>query len=405
MAASASPAPAFQALSRAANAIRLQGAIMLALAPLTFAVFGGLSLAGLAVNLVAIPLVSFVLVPLVLAGALAVLVAPAGSSFFFNVAAQIYEWFWPGLTWAADHEFALWRATPEIWWFPFAMLAALVLLRRWPPALRVSATCALLPLVFAPDRMPEPGTARVNVLDVGRGTAALVFTHSHVLLFDTGDSWNTRGARLRRWVLPELDARRREQVDLLVLPTLDGDRAQGAAALAFERRVQALLVGGGWPASSLPVGRCTDSEFRWDGIRFETFAAGAGSKYCALRLSVGAHAILLGGEFDGAAERELVARVAPGALASDAVIISRPGSTASAPEWIEASAAVLAIATGGIANSRSRDVALARWRASAAVVLDTRREGGIELGLGTSGVRVAGMARASSYPFVWRRSQ
>jgi competence protein ComEC len=389
-----------------ANAARLQCAVMVALAPLTFAVFGGLSLAGLAVNLVAIPLVSFVLVPLVLAGALAVFVTPGWSHLFFKTAAGLYDAIWPALTGAADWELSLWRAQPALWWFPFAMLAALVLLRRWPTSLRVSAACAVLPLVFAPARMPDPGVARVSVLDVGRGTAALVFTHSHVLLFDTGDSWNTRGTRLRRWMLPALDALGRDRIDLLVLPALDADRAEGAAALAFERQVQALLVGGGWPASSLPVRRCTDSEFRWDGVRFQSFAAGEGGRYCALRVSVGSHAILLGGDLDVAAERGLVARIAPGTLASDVVLISRQASsTASAPEWIEASAAKLAIATGGIANSQSREVTLARWRASGAEVLDTRRAGGIELGLGTSGMRVLAVARVSRYPFVWRRSQ
>jgi competence protein ComEC len=407
MAASALAVPLSPAMvSSGVNAVRLQCAIMLALAPLTFAVFGGISLAGLAVNLVAIPLVSFVLVPLVLAGTLAVLVAPALSHACFWIAARLYEGFWPVLAWAADREFALWNATPALWWFPFAMLAALVLLRSWPPAMRVSAACALLPLVFAPSRTPEPGAVRINVLDAGRGTAALVFTHSHVLLFDTGDSWNTRGARLRRWVLPALDALRRERIDLLMLPTLDGDRARGAAVLVFEREVQELLVGGGWQSTSLPVRRCTDSEFRWDGVLFQSFAAGAGGDYCVLRISVGPHAILLGGDLDAQAELGLVARVAPGALASDVVIISRQASsTASAPEWIEASAARLAIATGGIANSHSRGVTLARWRASGAMVLDTRRAGGVELGLGTSGVSVVAAARISRYPFAWRRSQ
>ena len=407
MAASASAARvSFATLAGAGSAIRMQCAITLALAPLTFAVFGGLSLAGLAVNLIAIPAVSFVLVPLVLAGALAVLVAPAWSHVFFNIAASLYEWVWPLLAWAADREFALWRVSPALWWFPFAMLAALVLLRRWPAPLRLTATCAALPLWFAPVRAPEPGAARVSVLDVGRGTAALVATHSHVLLFDTGDSWNVQGARLRRWVLPALDALGLDRVDLLVLPALDGDRAHAAAALAFEREVRAIVVGGGWPASSLPVRKCTDSEFRWDGVRFQSFAAGMGGKYCVLRISVDEHAILLGGDADGAAERGLVARLASGALASDAVIVSRQASSmASAAQWIEASAAKLAIATGGVANSQSREVTLERWRASGAMVLDTRRAGGIELGLGTSGVQVLATARDSSYPFVWRRSQ
>jgi competence protein ComEC len=254
--------------------------------------------------------------------------------------------------------------------------------------------------------VPESGAARLSVLDAGRGAAALLVTHSHVLLFDTGDSWNTRGARLRRWVLPALDALGREKVDLLVLPALDADRAQGAAALAFERGVGTILVGGGWPGTSLPVRHCTDTEFRRDGVRFQSFAAGAGGKYCVLRVSAGAHAILLGGDLDMPAERGLVARIGPGALASDVVLVSRQASsTASAPEWIEASAARLAIATGGVADSRSRDVTLARWRESGATVLDTRRSGGLELGLGTSGVRVVAAARHSRYPFVWRRSQ
>ena len=390
--------------TRIADLVRLQCAIVLALAPLTFAVFDGLSISGLVVNLVAIPLVSFVLVPLVLGGTLAVLVAPGWCHVFFGVAALLYEWVWPALVFAADLDFSLWRATPASWWYAFATLAALILLRRWPLSLRASAACAALPLMFAPSRLPEPGTARISVLDAGRGAATLVFTHSHVLLFDTGDSWNTRGARLRQWVLPALDILQRDHIDLLVLPSLDRDRAQAAAALAIERGVRAVLVGGAWPANSLPVQPCRDSELHWDGVRIQSFAAGSGGRYCALRISVGAHAVLLGGDLDVAAERALIARVGREALASDAVVVSRHASpVASAPEWIEASAAGLAIATGGIVNSHSREVTLARWRAAGARVLDTRRDGGIQLGLGTSGVDVVAVARASRYPFVWRR--
>jgi len=391
-------------LARGAAAARLQFAILLALAPLTFAVFGGLSLVGLVTNLVAIPLVSFVLVPLVLAGALAVFLVPASSHFFFGVAARLYEECWPALTWAADREFALWRAAPADWWFPFAMLAALVMLRRWPASLRWSAACAVLPLAFAPSRMPEPGSARLSVLDAGRGMAALVTTHSHVLLFDTGDSWSTHGTRLRRWVLPALDALGHDRVDLVVLPALDGDRAIGAAALAFEREVPALLVGGGWPASAMPARPCVDSEFLWDGVRFQTFVAGEGGQDCVLRVSAGSHAVLLGGDLDAAAERGLVGRLAPETLASTVVLMSRQASsTASTREWIEASAAVLAIATGGIANSRSRATTLSRWRASGATVVDTRRVGGVEFGFGTSGLSQVAMARVSRFPCVWRR--
>jgi competence protein ComEC len=404
VASSDGPPGAATKLSRVAAVIRLQFAIMLALAPFTFAVFDSLSIAGLWVNLIAIPVVSFVLVPLVLAGVLVALVAPAGSRAIFGAAADLYDLAWPALTSAADSEFALWRATPEWWWFGFASVAGLVLLRRWPLALRLPAMCAVLPLLFAPSRMPEPGAARVIVLDAGRGSAVLLFTHSHVLLFDTGDSWNTRGGRAREVVLPALDVMAARTVDLLVLPTLNEDRALGAALLAFEREVRSLSVGGGWPATSLPVSACRDSQVHWDGVAVQTFAVGEAARYCALRVSSGSHAILLAGDLDQRAERELIARLPRDALASDVVLMSRHGSSAgSSLQWIEATSAELGIAAGGAPDSQSRAITLARWRRAGVDVLDTRRDGAIELGLGTRGIRVIAVARASRYPFIWRR--
>ena len=116
--------------------------------------------------------------------------------------------------------------------------------------------------------------------------------------------------------------------------------------------------------------------------------------------------LLLGGDVDAAAERDLLSRLPVGALASDVVLMSRQASAlGSSPQWIEATAAGLAIATGGIADSQSRAMTLERWRGAGAAILDTRRDGGIELGIGTGGVRVLAMARTSRYPFVWRRSQ
>jgi competence protein ComEC len=403
-AASETPAGAATPLVRAAAVVRLQAAIMLALAPLTFAVFDSVSVAGLWVNLIAIPLVSFVLVPLVLTGVVAELMAPAMSPPCFDAAAGLYHLAWPGLTWAADSPLALWRATPGAWWFAYGLCACLVLLRRWPLALRLPAVCAALPLLFAPARPIESGTARISVLDAERGSAVLLFTRSHVLLFDTGDTWGSRGSRVREIVLPALDAHARHTVDLLVLPTLNEDRAHGAALLAFERKVSGVLVGGGWPATSLPVTTCEDSRFRWDGVVFQTFGVGTSRRYCVLRVAAGARGIVLTGDMDHAAERELISRLPRGLLESDVVLMSRQGSRAgSAPQWIEATDAAVAIAAGGIAGSRSRADTFARWRRSGAAVLDTRRDGAMELGLGTRGASVIAVARVSRYPFVWRR--
>jgi competence protein ComEC len=389
---------------RVLRMLRLQLAIMVTLAPLTFAVFGSLSLVGFGVNLLAIPLISFVFVPLVLMGAILAWWLPALDGLPFAAAAKLYEWSWPGLVWAADLEPSTWRVEPAAWWFAFALPAALWTLWRWPVSLRLSGAALWLPLMFAPSRLPEPGLARVDVLDTGRGAAVLVTTHAHALLFDTGDSWNTRGTALARSVLPALDAYGIRRVDLLVLPRLDADRAAGAALLAFDRDVRHILVGGGWPASRLPATTCREARFSWDAVTVEVFTAGRGGT-CVLRVVAGTRAVLLAGDLDAAAERELLSRWPPG-ISHDVVVMSRQaGGAGSSPEWIESSGAALAIATGGIATSDARTRALARWRDAGVRVLDTRADGAVQFVFGTQGIGGLATARSARYPFAWRRPE
>jgi hypothetical protein len=44
-----------------------------------------------------------------------------------------------------------------------------------------------------------------------------------------------------------------------------------------------------------------------------------------------------------------------------------------------------------------------RWRDAGVAVLDTRRDGGVEIAFGTHGIAVRGPARAARYSFAWRR--
>jgi competence protein ComEC len=385
----------------AREALRLQIAVMVALAPLTFAVFDSVSIGGLAVNLLAIPLVSLLLVPLVLIGALLALALPGLEAPFFALAAWIYGACWPALVWAADLPVARWTVSAPTWWLLCALPAVGVGLWRWPGGLRLSAACLVLPLLFAPSRMPEPGVVRARILDAGRGSSAFVVTATQVLVFDTGDGWNTAGTRIRQVALPALDALGRTRVDELVLPTLTPDRAAGAAWLAHERSLGRVRVGGGWPASSLPVEPCGDGDFRLDGVTFQFYSARG--RYCVLRIVAGPRSILLAGDLDVPAERALLARLPSGALKSDVVVLSRQASSVgSSVQWIEATAPTLAIASGGAEHSAARAAAIARWRRAGAVVLDTRSEGAMEVTIGTRGV-VVERARRARYPFAWRR--
>ena len=140
-------------------------------------------------------------------------------------------------------------------------------------------------------------------------------------------------------------------------------------------------------------------------MQLQVFAA-RGGDYCVLRVVAGGHALLLSGDLDAGAERELLARWPPPRLAADVVVMSRQaGAAGSGPEWIESSGAGLAIATGGIAGSDARARTLARWRDAGVRVLDTRAAGAIQFVFGTRGIVQLATARSARYPFAWRRPE
>jgi competence protein ComEC len=255
-----------------------------------------------------------------------------------------------------------------------------------------------LPLVFPPGDA-SPGRAYIDVFDAGRGSVVLVRTREHSLLFDTGDAWGTRGARMAGIVLPALDAARVRRVDRLLLPTLDEDRARGAALLAAERGLEEVWAAAPWPGNAI-ARYCADSRWNWDGVSFQSYAQG---RHCMLRVSVGEVALLIPGDLDSAGEQALLARAGVDALASDVVVIGRQASEiASSRGWIEAIAPGLAVATGGIDGAQSRQRVMDRW-ARVARVPDTRRDGGVQLQLSEQGVELLGLARPGGFPFHWRR--
>ena len=138
-------------------------------------------------NALAVPLVTFGVVPLVLLGIVLNLAGPALATTSWQLAAWLWRWVWVGLEWLAEHGPALILTQS-----PATAVAALVSVglllwllplgrqRRWFALLLVAS------LALVPARRPAVGRVIVNVLDVGQGLAVVVQTHTRVLVFDTG---------------------------------------------------------------------------------------------------------------------------------------------------------------------------------------------------------------------------
>lgn len=290
--------------------VREQGVVTVALAPLTLLLFGQWSVVGLAANLVAIPLVTLLITPLALLG---VLLPP-----LWDVAAWAVQGLSLGLQWLAQWSWAALFRPVAPW--PLALAAVLggvLLVLRLPWAVRLAGVLLLWPaLLYMPPR-PAPGQFELLALDVGQGSAVLLRTAHHSLLYDTGPRYGPQPDAADagdRVVLPLLRALG-ERLDTVVVSHRDSDHAGGAAS------VQAAQPQARWLSSfdADPARRCLAGQrWHWDGVDFEVLHPqpahyaedGSGrlssnAMSCVLRISNGAQSAWLGGDIDAAQEVRL----------------------------------------------------------------------------------------------------
>jgi competence protein ComEC len=262
--------------------LREQAWIGVALMPLTLLLFDAVSIAGFVVNLVAIPVFSFVLVPLALIGALLPPFAAPLQALAFDAATWLHGGLWPALRAIADLPGStLATSAPWPWWWLAAALLGGSLLPV-PARLRGVALLAVLPLIAAATAGPAFGRATLTVLDVGDAGAMLLRTRNHALLLGTGGGRDRAGHSVERHVLPWLRRTRVHRLDALVVARATAFEVPAAARLLAALPIREIWVGTEWRGAPEPVRSCPPrAARRLDGVLVEWLGA---------ELAVGAHA-------------------------------------------------------------------------------------------------------------------
>jgi competence protein ComEC len=336
--------------------LKIHGLLAFGLSPFLLFFFLQTSLIAPIANIIAIPFISLIIVPLLLlASILLWLFEPLGIV-MLHLADYLLSLFWPILNYLAVVPYANYsvQAIPFYYILSLAVGTVLLLAPRGFPAKWLGVLGFAPLLLFTPPH-PDKNEFLFTLLDVGQGLAAVIQTYSHTLVFDTGpkfgESFNTGTAVIQ----PFLQSRGIRKIDTLIISHGDNDHIGGALPLINQVSVNTILtsITNKLP-NSLPC--YSGPAWHWDGVYFEVLSPNQhdvdskNNLSCVLKVSNNQGSVLLTGDIEKAAEKRLVERY-PASLNATILVAPHHGSkTSSSLPFINAVKPKLVLIPAGYRN-------------------------------------------------------
>ncbi|XOV77580.1 MAG: DNA internalization-related competence protein ComEC/Rec2 [Aestuariibacter sp.] len=336
---------------------KLQALLSVLMMPLVVYQFGGISVIAPVVNIIAVPLVTFVLLPLSLLStglmALQFELAPLLTELtlaLFELSQQALE--------VAVEKSPAWFASVSLSLSQTLCLAIACILLvlptgLWPrwwalvfvvPALSQFATSGQ----YVPSKNQLQSIWKLHVFDVGQGLAMAIERGPHILLVDTGASFPSGFSMSNAVLIPFLKARGVHYLPGLIVSHDDNDHAGGLEDLLQVYPVAKIIRSG--------QGCNAGSSEQWHGLEiiylWPEVASGKIDNHhsCVLKISDGQHSILLPGDIEKRAEKLLLQRNS-GNLRANVLIAPHHGSnTSSSSAFLKAVAPDLAVFAQGFGN-------------------------------------------------------
>jgi competence protein ComEC len=382
---------------------RAQWLIAVGLLPVLLVLNLPISLSGPFANLVAVPWVSFVILPPALLGTLLLPVPLVGEGLLW-VAGGALQWLFVFLGWVALWLPAWMPSAIPAWAWALSLLGAVMLLLPAGVPVRGLGWPLLLLCVFPPLKSVPHGEVEVLQLDVGQGLAILMRTRNHALLYDAGPRFGEFDIG-QRVVLPAIRKAGVTHLDMMLISHADADHAGGAQAVYAGVPVARVLGGEQTRLpDSLNAELCAnDKSWEWDGVLFSTWrwdqAREGNQASCVLMIDAQGERLLLTGDIDVEAEQALIASGRD--VRADWLQSPHHGSrTSSSKNFLRA------VSPRGVLISRGRNNAfghphplvMSRYRWMGIATYDSAESGALNLQLGTFGEPWS--QRASRY--FWR---
>ncbi|MCU6240161.1 ComEC family protein [Enterobacter asburiae] len=288
------------------NLIYLQVGMLMLLMPLQVLIFHGFSISSLVANLFAVPLVTFVSVPLILLGMLLHLLPLAAPESIVWFAADKSL---AGLFWLLMRLPDGWQSVDQRWQY-MTLLPWLIIIgwrfRAWKTLPAVCLVGSAL-LTFPLWRTEKSESWTLHMLDVGQGLAMVIERQGKAILYDTGLAW-PGGDSAQRLIIPWLRWHHLRP-EGVILSHEHLDHAGGLASLQKA-----------WPdawvrsplrqAGHRPCFR--GQRWKWQGLSFtvhwppENYPAQGNNHSCVVKVDDGEQSVLLTGDIEAQAEQAML---------------------------------------------------------------------------------------------------
>ena len=320
--------------------------LTIGLAPLLAYFFQEISLISPLANFIAIPWVSFLIVPTILSAIFLLFISPWLAYHFLIFAENNLRFLFDFLQLLAELPLASFHlAAASLWVVLFGIIGVFLLLSPRSFPARHLAIIFFLPLFSGTKNELQKGEFKVFLLDVGQGLSTVVQTRKHLLVFDTGVRYSKKFDMGKAVVFPFLNGSGVSKIDRLVISHTDNDHIGGLESLKNSIEIHS-LVSSATIHGSTPC--LAGQQWQWDGIRFNFLSPSLerfGSKNnnsCVLKIESSYGSALLTGDIEAAAETRLVKNHAE-ALKSNLLIAPHHGSKTSStsaflekvrPKWV-----------------------------------------------------------------------
>lgn len=306
--------------------VHLQFGLLIILLPFQLYLFNGANFFSFIVNLWAIPIISFITVPLIMLGLLT----------FFLSFLQPIIWHWVDLSinlafGCASLFLPYWQnsgAIPLLLGFLGIGIILIIKMSWW----RHHFICIVVigAILYCEFVVSSRYQWRISMLDVGHGLAVILEKEGEAIIYDTGMRWKNGGSIAKSVIIPYLRHHRLTPVALII--SHDHLDHTGGMEDLIKTYPNLSIRSSFDDPSHLPC--LSDKSWQWKGLQFDALwpqnklSSPKNNQSCVINVSDGKNNILLTGDIEKEAEAQLV-RVKKEQLKADVLQVPHHGSQTS----------------------------------------------------------------------------